>query len=103
MKTDEESVHSAPSSSGPGGRGAIPAGGTEAAGIVALGLSAGGADPGLNEEPRSFLRKQNEIADKQGTLADCQAELLARRIESSAIEQEHVEAQNRHLAHAACP
>jgi tetratricopeptide (TPR) repeat protein len=81
---------------GAGDSTALPEGGADPAGVVGLALGAGG-NPGVTEELREYLRQQKETAAKQALVAERQAELLARRIESSGIEQHHVEAQNRHL------
>jgi tetratricopeptide (TPR) repeat protein len=87
----------APTAIDPGDSVALPAGGPDPAGVVGLALGAAGHDPGVAVELRQYLHRQNEIAAKQGLVAERQAELLARRIESSGIEQQHVEAQNQHL------
>ena len=69
---------------------ALSVGGTDPGGIAALSLSAGSDDPGLVAELRGFLRKQNEVADRE-------AEPLARTIERAGVAKQYVEAQNRHL------
>ena len=87
----------APTAIDPGDSVALPGSGADPAGVVGLALGAGGGDARVAAELREYLRRQNEIAAKQGLVAERQAELLARRIESSGIEQQHVEAQNQHL------
>ena len=87
----------APTAIDPGDSVALPAGAADPVGVVGLALGAAGHDAGVASELRQYLHRQNEIAAKQGLVAERQAELLARRIESSGAEQQHVEAQNRHL------
>ena len=75
----------------------LAGGGTDSAAVVGLTLGVAGGDPAVSAELRDYLRRQKEIAAKQGLVAERQAELLARRIESADVEHRHIEAQNRHL------
>jgi tetratricopeptide (TPR) repeat protein len=74
-----------------------PAGPVDPAGIASLALNAHSTDPAITEALRGFLHEQRELARRQCGVADKQSALLERRIERAGLEQEHIEAQNRHL------
>src|ERR1035438_9766931 len=74
-----------------------PAGPADPAGIASLGLNAHSTDPAITEALSGFLHEQRELARRQCGVADKQSALLERRIERAGLEQEHIEAQNRHL------
>jgi tetratricopeptide (TPR) repeat protein len=74
-----------------------PATSVDPAGIASLGLNAHSTDPAITEALSGFLHEQRELARRQCGVADKQSALLERRIERAGLEQEHIEAQNRHL------
>ncbi|MHB8478288.1 MAG: tetratricopeptide repeat protein [Steroidobacteraceae bacterium] len=67
------------------------------AGITSLALNANSTNPVITEALSGFLHEQRELARRQCGVADKQTSLLERRIERAGLEQEHIEAQNRHL------
>lgn len=96
-QSTSDTADSSASSATPEDPGVARSVGADPVGVAALALSATTADPGLNVELRAFLSKRNEVAVDESALLAAQRTLVERRISRAQLEEEHIEAQNRHL------
>src|SRR5579862_6400680 len=73
------------------------AAGPDPAAVAALALSAAGADPGVSEELREYLRTRNDVARDERALLAAQRTLVEKRTSRAPLEEEHIAGLNRHL------
>jgi hypothetical protein len=65
--------------------------------LLRLTLNAAAGDPGVGTELKEYLRTRNAVAGDERALLAAQRILVEKRSSRAALEEEHIEAQNRHL------
>jgi len=71
--------------------------GPDPAALAALAFSAATEEPGVAEELKEYLRTRNDVSRDERALLAAQRKLVEKRTSRAALEEEHIEAQNRHL------
>src|ERR1700734_2243693 len=71
--------------------------GPDPAAVAALTLNAAAGESGVSQELKEYLRIRNDVARDERALLTAQRALVEKRTSRAPLEEEHLEAQNRHL------